>query len=349
MNQVPLTKKPQRDSNIELLRIILMVMVIIHHFVIRAVADGWTETAVFMFLNTFAIIAVNCFIFISGYYGIKFKLKTLMSFVLQGVFYSAGFYILYNILLSPANFSFIDLIKSFLPLTYPVWWFLNAFVGVYLLSPFINRGIDALKGYQAAGIILILLYLSCSYIFTGSNFYGGAGHGLFTMLLVYIIARYCGKYIPSIKGTTYLYIFTFVFTFFSLMTYIAADKADIAWRLISYNSPLIILGAIFFFYIFKKIKLKSRIINKIAPLCFGVYLVHEIPANRYILRDFLNQINKWIENPFLLGIAIIIAAIIVFAACACIEKVRQLICNPIIDAIDKKMSVLVLKFKSITP
>lgn len=348
MNYKPLTKNRERNSNIELLRIVLMVMVILHHLIIKCKPYHWDKTVLFVMLNTFAIIAVNCFVFISGYYGIKFKIKTLLSFILQAIVYSAGTYIIYNILLSPENFSFPDLLKSFLPLTYEVWWFLNAFIGIYLLSPFINKGIDSLKGYQSAGIILILIYLSCSYSITGYNPYTGGGHGVFTMLLIYIIARYCGKYIKDIKKAFPLYIFIYLLTFALVITCIIFEKELLAWRLISYNSPLVILGAIFFFYSFKKIKLKSHIINKIAPMAFGVYLIHDIPYNRIIIAKFMEQVNKAIENPVLMGIALITIAIAIFLICACIEKIRQIICNPIIGTLDKKISPLVLKFKSIT-
>lgn len=339
-------KKPERDSNIELLRIVLMVMVILHHLIIKCDPDSWNKTLLFTLVNTFAIIAVNCFIFISGYYGIKFKLKSLVSFIFQGIFYSVGAYIIYNLLLSPENFSLVDLVKRFLPLTYPLWWFLNAFVGVYILSPFINKGIEALKAYQAGALILILLYLSCSYPITGNNFYGGGGYGLFTMLLIYIIARYCGKYIPYIKRAIPIHICIYLLTFTLVMGGVLLGKEDFAWRLMSYNSPLVILGAVFFFYCFKKLKLKSRIINKIAPLTFGVYLIHETPDNRFILKNIIQQVNNAIDNPILMFIALIAVAIIVFLICAGIEKIRQLICDPIIDFMDKKTFGLQSKLKT---
>ncbi len=338
-----------RESNIELLRIVLMIMVITHHLILKVDSEGdCNKTTLLMALDSFAIIAVNCFVFISGYYGIKFKIKTLISFVLQGVFYSVGIYVLYNVILSPQNFSLIDLGKRFFPLTFAVWWFLSAFIGVYLLSPFINKGIEILKQYQAGGIILILSYLFCSYPLTGNNVYSGGGHEFFTLLLVYMIARYCGKYIKDIKKAIPLHICIFLLTFIIVMACKISGNGYLVWLVIAYNCPLIILGAIFFFYSFKKIKLKNKIINKIAPLTFGIYLIHETPENRASIKECMTQINAAIQNPLLLGITMIAIAICIFAVCAGIEKVRQIICNPIVDFIDKKASILIDQFKSIT-
>lgn len=347
MTHKNLTKKVDRESNIELLRIVLMMMVILHHLLIKSSSSNWSEMALFMSLNTFAIIAVNCFMFISGYYGIKFKIKSLLSFIIQGIFYSVGSYVIFNMIVSTDNYSFIDFIKSFFPITFPVWWFFSAFVGVYVLSPFINKGIEYLKPYQSGGLILFLIYLSCGYPIFGENYYSGAGHGLFTMLLVYIIARYCGKYVKSIKKAGSKYVCVYLFTTISLIALLTIGRNDFAWRIIAYNSPLVILGAIFFFYLFEKIKLKSRIINSIAPLTFGVYLAHENPGSRLFIEKFTIKINETISNPLLMILTLIALVVIIFTTCAIIEKVRQLICNPIVNSIDNKTLPIQLKLKTL--
>lgn len=284
---------------------------------------------------------------ISGYFGTKFKFKTLVSFIVQAVFYSSATYILYHIILSPENFSASNLIKSFFPLTYPVWWFLNAFVGVYLLSPIINKGLDSLKAYQSGALILVLIYLFFSYPLTGYNMYTGAGSGFVAMLIVYIIARYCGKYIPNIKRSTVLCISIYIIAVILVLICLKSGRGLLAWRLVSHNSLLVLLAPLFFFYTFKKIKLNSSIINKIAPLTFGIYLVHETPETGDFLRKITGQLNNSIENPLLLGLALIGLAICIFIICAIIEKTRQVIFNPVVDVIDEKTSGLRLKLKTL--
>ena len=79
----------QRQSNIESLRIVLMFFIVLHHFIVHAAEPDllYSTTidpsiAVGAILNGFLYMAVNCFILISGYFGIKFKLKGVVNLYL---------------------------------------------------------------------------------------------------------------------------------------------------------------------------------------------------------------------------------------------------------------------------
>ena len=342
-----LTTNRKRESNIELLRIVLMLMIIVHHMIVHGLqSNDLSKNRVYITLNVFSVIAVNCFVFISGYYGIKFKIKTLVSFIIQAIFYSVVTYLIYHVFISAENYSTSELIHSFFPVTYAKWWFLNAFLAVYILSPFINKGIDCLNSYQSAIIVLILVYLNSSYSVIGYSFYSGDGHSFFTLLSIYIIARFCGKYIKEINKSLILYIATYILTLALFYILFTIDYIDTAIRLISYGCPLVILGAIFFFYTFRKIKIQSHIINKIAPLCFGVYLIHDTTDTRTLIKGFTAQMNNAIENPLVMGLALVMVSILIFILCASIEKVRQIIFSPILDIVDKQISRLASKIKT---
>ncbi len=343
------TNTKNRESNIELLRIVLMIMIIIHHLIVHGCQNSSpSKSTLLVSLNTFTIIAVNCFVFISGYYGIKFKAKTLLSFILQATFYSVATYIIYHGFIAKEAYSTPDFIHSFFPVTYAQWWFLNAFLGVYILSPFINKGIESLNIYQSGLIVIILVYINSSYPIMGYNFYSGSGHSFFTLLSIYIIARFCGKYIKDLKKPLILYICTFLMTLLLVYILLSINYTNTAERLVSYGCPLVILGAIFFFYTFRKIKIQSNIINKIAPLCFGVYMIHDTTDTRLLIKGLVEQVNNAIANPLLFGLALIGMAMLIFILCACIEKVRQIIFKPILDSIEQKASTLFVKLKRIT-
>lgn len=82
---VPTAMKQQRDSNIELLRIIVMGMIVLHHFIFHGLGVyrdlRFGEPAVMNARDTncalvvegFLICAVNVFVLISGWFSIKFK------------------------------------------------------------------------------------------------------------------------------------------------------------------------------------------------------------------------------------------------------------------------------------
>ena len=84
-----------RDSNMELLRIIAMLLVCIVHANFRALPVPTYEEAftnvsssiLRYFTESISIICVNLFVLISGWYGIKFKFSRLKEFLAQVLFF----------------------------------------------------------------------------------------------------------------------------------------------------------------------------------------------------------------------------------------------------------------------
>ena len=81
-----------RESNIELMRIVLMTMIILHHIIAynfdlydSAVSFDRITQAILHFLDTSCIMAVNCFFLVSGYYRIKFNIKK-MAMIITHIF-----------------------------------------------------------------------------------------------------------------------------------------------------------------------------------------------------------------------------------------------------------------------
>lgn len=73
-----------RNSNLELLRIVCMLFIICHHWIVFILDNcgyhvplGDTkQDYTSVFLNSFFIIGVNCYVLISGYFGIKLSKKS---------------------------------------------------------------------------------------------------------------------------------------------------------------------------------------------------------------------------------------------------------------------------------
>ena len=77
--------KQQRDSNIELLRIVVMGMIVLHHFIFHGLGVyrnlvfgepavmNVRDTNYALALDGFLICGVNVFVLISGWFSIKFK------------------------------------------------------------------------------------------------------------------------------------------------------------------------------------------------------------------------------------------------------------------------------------
>ena len=87
----------ERESNIELLRIVSMLMVVLVHIdgaslglpqaltVAATTRDVWQ-----LAVEALVIIGVNCFTLISGYFGIRLRVRTALGYLFQCLFYAVA-------------------------------------------------------------------------------------------------------------------------------------------------------------------------------------------------------------------------------------------------------------------
>ena len=74
-----------RNSNIELLRIVAMLFIISHHFLVHGMniwQDSSWDNLTLLSLDSLFFIGVNVFVLISGYYTIRFDWKKLLRLYL---------------------------------------------------------------------------------------------------------------------------------------------------------------------------------------------------------------------------------------------------------------------------
>ncbi len=157
--------KKERQSNFELMRIISMFSILAFHYQIHIDSDTIMYQAfsknqfVAILAGSWGTLGTNLFFIVTSYFLIEScrydlkKIKKLMiktsffAVVLLGIAFIVGY----------VRFDLIWLIKSiFAPFTY-MYWFISAYIILYVFSPILNRIIDGLniKEYQ---FILIVLF-----------------------------------------------------------------------------------------------------------------------------------------------------------------------------------------------
>ena len=131
------------ESNIELLRIVSMVLIIMHHFTVHG-SFPFTPDLTFnkVFLQVFALggkAGVVAFVMITGYFMISssFKLHKLAKLVGQIWFYSLAM-LGVAVGLDLDTVTSRNMILTLLP-TGAMSWFAQNFLGLCLLTPLINR------------------------------------------------------------------------------------------------------------------------------------------------------------------------------------------------------------------
>lgn len=138
--------KNSRLSNFELLRLVAIFMIIIHHLIIKSAQtcgythpydlneDGFTG----VFLNSLVVCGVNLFLLISGWFGIK-KIKMQIIRLILDCFIYSFIANIFCILFFQYPFSWNDIFYSCI---FTHNWFVYAFIIFLLLSPIVERSLE---------------------------------------------------------------------------------------------------------------------------------------------------------------------------------------------------------------
>ena len=141
-----------RQTNLELLRVLCMLFIVVGHL------GNWENLSPYLVsFNTIAPHAVDCFILISGFFLIKSKFKT--ERILRTAISTSSLSFIGALILYLCNrIDITSLLKSLVPLY--SYWFINKYIAVLLLSPFINKVCNNITKRQYKILIASLLLLS---------------------------------------------------------------------------------------------------------------------------------------------------------------------------------------------
>lgn len=332
-------KNKKRMANIELLRVISMLMVITLHFLGRGginagatvLSGTWVLASVW---DSLAIISVDVYVLISGYFLIKssFKIQKLIDIVLQVFIYSFVLY-LFFVIIGKNTFSISGFIISVFPIMTNQYWFASAYVGLYILFPFLNKGLLAMTKKQHRNLCIILVLLFALYL--PSKALGQNGTGIVWIICLYVFGSYLRLHYEPKGKLNFQIIAMYVVPAILLplsKIIITIISAIISPSLLiyngwfyKYNSILVLWAAVALFIVFLNIRISGERISKIicfaGSLTFGVYLFHNNPSLRDHLWNGLKLpsiMNNWWF--FLVGVLIIIGIFIISAS---VEFVRQ--------------------------
>lgn len=341
-----------RNSNVELLRIVLMLFIILWHCIVHLLgyagfADVNSYNPIILILMSFSVIGVNAFVSVSAIWGIKFKMKTIIAFIFQALFYSLTIFGVFYFFIGKEYIE-TNLISSFFPIITEQWWFLSVYLVLFMLAPIINMGIEKLNRKELKLIILVMLAFEVlSPIFRVSSF-GSNGYNIYSFILIYLIVRYIFLYdvILTIRNNIYLYsccsLLTFIIVASLLYIHPSAKLNNFAWHMFDYSQLLILIASISFVCLFKQIKIKnSKWINEVASLTFGIYLIHDHRTIRKFLKSIFQPLLNSIDNTLILIVCLLIIAMLIFIVCGFVEKIRKMISEPIVDWISLKLDKLI--------
>lgn len=344
-----------RQSNIELLRIVAMLLIVAHHF---AAHSGFNYPLQNITINRLWIqfiqiggkIGVDLFVLISGYFLISQQtIKTSKVIKLWGqiIFYSVTIFLIFTVCgIEP--FGIIGIIEHIAPVTFSQWWFVSTYFVLYLLFPYINRLLYTFDRKQyVLFLAVLLLFWSVIPSFTGQRF---ESNTLIWFFVLYAVAGYI-KLFDFKTDLSCRKLFGISFAFL-ILTFLSAVIFDI----IGTKIPSVGIHATFFYDMqrlpilivsvltfvgFTKLNIGyHKLINITASTTFGVYLIHDYRYMRPFIWNMIFNNAAYAESNLLIPHSLLVIAI-VFIGCSIIELARiYLIENHMLTLIDK-VSVLI--------
>lgn len=275
----------ERNYGIDLLRPILMFLVCVLHVlgrggILAAASFGTPEYNAFWFIETFAYLVVDAFAIISGYMascdkplkprkiiGLWFHVF-FYSFVVTAIFAAAGLY---------SDFSAKAVLGAVFPVTfgYDWFWYFTSYFAAFFFFPIINKYVLSVSEENARKMLIVFFVLFSVIESVNFSFRTDGGYSPFWLIVLYVVGALAKKanlfankktWVLAVSGIICLLISYFLLIF---------AKAD---RFISYISPTMVAAALLTVVIFSRIKINGKIISKISPLAFGIYLFQMSPA-----------------------------------------------------------------------
>ena len=298
-----------RNPNIDSLRILGMLAIIIHHLLLHGKAmSKYKRFKELRLLNLLCMWHVSSFGLISGITINKtHKFYNLLYLWILVVFYSFFFEIVIN-KLNNRPIIIEKFITDLFPVIHNKYWYFTSYFGMFPFLPFIKKSIMLLSLIEIKKIIYFMIGIFIIWVsYYKDPFSLNGGYSPISLLIFYIFGAYTGKYFFFKKITNRIIIGLICFILFlmvSLITYNINIKncfPNMEQKLKNLFRPSIkslpTVCQVFSITIFvSQIKFNnflSRIITIIGPLTFDVYLIHE---NRCIRDNYIKKSFSEIPN-----------------------------------------------------
>ena len=198
----------ERKSNIELLRIISIILILVVHATyysfgtptIDEIQGNPLKSFFYIGIENISIVCVDVFILISGWFGVHPKFKSIGSLFFQCIYFSLLMCIFGDVT-SLYSVNTIDYMRSFIHFPH----FVVCYAVMYMLTPAINSFIDHSSKQEFARLLCV--YYGWAFLF-GWLFHSDEGfaNGNTTLAFIglYMLARYIRLYVkfpPPIMQT----------------------------------------------------------------------------------------------------------------------------------------------------
>lgn len=329
----------KRESNFEVLRTVAMFFIVVYHCLTHGLGDNYSfninqpvsllNLSFADLLLVFSSVSVNLYIMVSGYFlsDLVFKPSRVVRTWLNALFYSVFITLLF-MSLSLVPFSIILLGKSFFPISTDAYWFVTQYIGLLILSPFLGCLARQLSYRNYVGFLIGGAFICLALIPDfplGKRYHVAHGNSVWSFAYLFMVAGFIRIYWHNVSMKKLLTVIIAV----ALLTMVGElligrqnDGVHLYW--FNYNALPFVLSVLVFLF-FRQVRIPEtiiwRIIVKIAPYTFGIYLVHD----HLIMRGWLWKkisLSTWC-NDWLFPIVIVGVCLLIFVVGVMIDYLRK--------------------------
>ena len=299
---------------------------------------------IFLLSHCLFFIGVNCFVLISGYFSIKTSLR--------GFLHLYGFFAFYALLIALTQYfggeQFVGMplsekcfhvaVHSLLPWDNNNFWFMNAYLGLFMMAPLLNAAIDSLAKPVYVRVLVLLTILNVVFGgFFSIDLLNTWGFCVAQFVYLYMIGGYIRKFvsIESIQVHRWHSMGVYVISavMWGIMVAIQVYQFPFLGRFFkafAYNNIFVLAAAVGFILFMLSFDIKSRAINWFSSSCLAAYLLQGSVATYDWFIGVLEK-SPPLQNPcqilFVSALFLIIALLF--------DKIRFLIAIPLIGLTNK--------------
>lgn len=327
--------KPRR-SNLELYRIIVMMLIVAHHYVVNSglmevmADDPMSSKSLYLYiLGMWGKTGINCFVLITGYFMCRsnITLRKFLKLFLEVMFYNVVIWAIF-VVTGYESFSIKMMLKEILPIKSIHNGFTSCFLVFYLFIPFLNLLVGNLDKKMHQYLLALCLF---TYTFLAMKIPVVFNYVTWFCVL-YLISSYIRLYglFPSVKNIQWGMI-TLVSVALAMVSIVSFIFLHLKYgiMLIPYglvsdsNAILAVIVSVCSFMYFKDLPIRqSKIINTISASTFGILCIHanSDTMRLWLWKDTLNNVGHYYsDNMIWLSLVSILA---VFFICVIVDYIR---------------------------
>lgn len=317
----------QRNSSVELFRILATFLVLIVHFngwFIGGMPDKLTDFSIpsisQAFIESLSSVCVNCFLVITGWYGLKFKWSHVVTIWSILVWIYVPCYLVEVIYRD--NFSCVTFLLKIIAFGQESYY-VQCYLMLLFFSPVLNSFINKYsKRILYFSIAFWIIEISFDWVLKNKCLSFGHGYELTHFILMYMLGQTAFIYkeeirkrLTSIKGIMIYILGAIIVTLLYIII-----PGELAF---AYSNPINIIMAFALFFAFERKNFFNNTINTIGKSTLSVYILNITPPVINILIQWdLYILHKYSYIIWLL--VMLLTIIIVFFSGIIYDKIKSL-------------------------